>query len=282
MIGKLDGKRIFITGAAGGIGRKLVAAFLDAGCFVSAADIDEDGLHTLQKLHQDKPLNTINLDIANSAACQSAIDSTKTLDILINNAGASMGLIRENHLDELVGIEELTPNIWDHFITTNLSGAWYLTRAALPVLKAKGWGRIINITTSFFTMLRPMFHPYGPAKAGLEAMTAGHAGEFEKYGITVNVVVPGGPCDTSMVPEVNNIDRNLLIPPESMVAPIMWLSSVDADGVTGKRYIAAHWDASKNTSAARALSEQPIAWQELADSPVWPGGRPDQTKGDEI
>lgn len=111
MIGKLDGKRVFITGAAGGIGRKLVAAFLDAGCFVSAADIDEDGLHTLQKLHQDKPLNTINLDIANSAACQSAIDSTKTLDILINNAGASMGLIRENHLDELVGIEELTPNI---------------------------------------------------------------------------------------------------------------------------------------------------------------------------
>jgi NAD(P)-dependent dehydrogenase (short-subunit alcohol dehydrogenase family) len=193
-----------------------------------------------------------------------------------------MGLIRENHLDELVGIEELTPSIWDHFITTNLSGAWYLTRAALPVMKARGWGRIINITTSFFTMLRPMFHPYGPAKAGLEAMTAGHAGEFEKYGITVNVVVPGGPCDTSMVPEVNNIDRNLLIPPESMVAPIMWLSSVDADGVTGKRYIAAHWDASKNTSAARALSEQPIAWQELADSPVWPGGRPDQTKGDEI
>ncbi len=268
-------KRVFITGAAGGIGRNLVAAFLDAEWFVSAADIDENGLRDLQESHKHKSLTTINLDIASPSACQSAIDSTESLDVLINNAGASMGLIRENHLDELVNIEELSPEIWDHFITTNLSGAWYLTRAALPIMKTKGWGRIINVTTSFFTMLRPMFHPYGPAKAGLEAMSAGHAGEFKKYGITVNVVVPGGPCDTSMVPEVNNIDRDLLIPPEAMVAPIMWLSSVDADGVTGKRYIAAHWDVSKKTSEARALSEQPIAWQELADSPVWPGGRPD-------
>lgn len=63
-----------------------------------------------------------------------------------------------------------------------------------------------------FTMLRPMFHPYGPTKAALEAMSAGQAGEFAAYGITVNVVVPGGPADTPMVPEVTDMDRKTLIP----------------------------------------------------------------------
>jgi NAD(P)-dependent dehydrogenase (short-subunit alcohol dehydrogenase family) len=124
-------------------------------------------------------------------------------------------------------------------------------------------------------MLRPMFHPYGPAKAALEAMSAGHAGEFARHGITVNVVVPGGPCDTPMVPAVTNIKRELLIPPRAMVAPTLWLCSKDADDVTGKRYVAAHWDTKKNISEARAASEEEVAWQQLSGSPVWPGGKPD-------
>jgi NAD(P)-dependent dehydrogenase (short-subunit alcohol dehydrogenase family) len=271
----LSGKRVFITGAAGGIGRKLVYAFLEAGCFVDAADIDKSGLDALANLCDQSKLNTMVLDISSSEACQLAISSTETTDILINNAGASMGLIRDNHLDELVSIDELRPEIWDHFINTNLSGAWYLTRAVIPRMKKKQWGRIINVTTSFFTMLRPMFHPYGPAKAALEAMSAGHAVEFAKYGITVNVVVPGGPCDTPMVPAVTNIKRELLIPPEAMVAPSLWLCSEAADGVTGKRYVAAHWDTKKSITEARAASEEEVAWQQLAGSPVWPGGKPD-------
>ncbi|MDA1031270.1 MAG: SDR family NAD(P)-dependent oxidoreductase, partial [Proteobacteria bacterium] len=157
----------------------------------------------------------------------------------------------------------------------NLSGAWYLTRAVIPRMKKKQWGRIINVTTSFFTMLRPMFHPYGPAKAALEAMSAGHAGEFAKHGITVNVVVPGGPCDTPMVPAVTNIKRELLIPPRAMVAPTLWLCSKDADDVTGKRYVAAHWDTKKHFSEARAASEEEVAWQQLSGSLVWPGGKPE-------
>ena len=271
----LSGKRAFITGAAGGIGRELVGALLEAGCFVDAADIDKHGLDALRNLYDQSKLNTMVLDISSSEACQLAINSTETTDILINNAGASMGLIRENHLDELVSIDELLPETWDHFINTNLSGAWYLTRAVIPRMKKKQWGRIINVTTSFFTMLRPMFHPYGPAKAALEAMSAGHAGEFARHGITVNVVVPGGPCDTPMVPAVTNIKRELLIPPEAMVAPTLWLCSKDADDVTGKRYVAAHWDTKKNISEARAASEEEVAWQQLSGSPVWPGGKPD-------
>ena len=123
-------------------------------------------------------------------------------------------------------------------------------------------------------MLRGGFHPYGPCKAGLEAMAAGHAREFEGSGVTVNVVVPGGPADTPMVPPESGIDRNALIPPEVMAPPILWLCSDAADGITGNRYVAAKWDASLPAEQAERQCRAPIAWPELAQSPVWPGGKP--------
>lgn len=272
----LRDKGVFITGAAGGIGRQLVKAFLDAGAQVTAADITETGLAKLAAAHDTPRLAVTVLDVGDQPACQAAVEAVVRVDILINNAGASMGLIREDHLNRLVAMDEVTPAMWNQFVATNLSGPWYLTRAAVPAMRDRGWGRVINVTTSFFTMLRPMFHPYGPAKAGMEAMSAGHAGEFADDGITVNVVVPGGPTDTPMVPAVTKMDRSLMIRPEAMAPPMLWLCSADADAVTGNRYVAANWDAEADIGAARAASEAPIAWPELAGTPVWPGGNPDQ------
>jgi NAD(P)-dependent dehydrogenase (short-subunit alcohol dehydrogenase family) len=149
-----------------------------------------------------------------------------------------------------------------------------MTRAVVPGMRTAGWGRIINVTTSMFTMLRGRFHPYGPAKAGLEAMSAGHAEEFKGTGITVNVVVPGGPTDTPMVPESSGIRRDALIKPVKMTYPMLWLCSRAADGVTGQRYVAADWDETAPVETARAASQAPIGWPDLAMAPVWPGGRP--------
>jgi NAD(P)-dependent dehydrogenase (short-subunit alcohol dehydrogenase family) len=271
----LHGKRVLISGASGGIGRQLVAAFLSEGAHVIAVDVSEENLRELKAVHYGSDLVTEKLDISNAASCEEMFSDGKEIDILINNAAASMGLIRDDHLDRLVSIDEVTPRVWDYFIASNLSGAWYLTRLAAPSMKKNGWGRIINVTTSFFTMLRPMFHPYGPSKAALEAMSAGHAGEFAPYGITVNVVVPGGPTDTPMVPAVTKMDRNALISPSVMVPPMLWLCSEEADKVTGMRYVAAKWDKNLSVAEARVASEARIAWPELAVSPVWPGGRPE-------
>jgi NAD(P)-dependent dehydrogenase (short-subunit alcohol dehydrogenase family) len=156
----------------------------------------------------------------------------------------------------------------------NFSGAWNMTRACIEPLLEQRWGRIIDVTTSFFTMLRGGFHPYGPCKAGLEAMAAGHAAEFAGTGVTVNVVVPGGPADTPMVPAESGIDRRALIPATVMAPPILWLCSEAADGVTGNRYVAAQWNASLPDEEAERRCRAPIAWPELAQSPVWPGGKP--------
>jgi len=276
----LEGKVALITGAAGGLGRAIVAGLLDAGAQVMAADIDKAGLSALREANPTaaNALATIDLDIAVQKACEKAVADTEKafgrIDILVNNGALGMGLIRDDHFTNLVGIEEIAPEVWDQMVRVNLSGAWYLTRAVVPGMKQRRSGRIINITTSMFTMLRGKFHPYGPAKAALEAMSAGHAQEFAPEGITVNVVVPGGPADTAMVPEASGLKRGDLIPPSAMCGPIVWLCSDAGSQVTGHRYIAAEWKPGRSVEENRAAAEAPAGWPSLALAPVWPGGKP--------
>ena len=278
----LAGKAALITGAAGGIGRALTAGLIAAGARVLATDVDEKNLSALARDIEAKgggaQLATHRLDISDPAACVAAVAAAEKafgkLDILLNNGALGMGALRADHMTNLVGIEEITPQVWDEFVAVNLSGGWYMTRAAIPGMKARKSGRIINVTTSFFTMLRGRFHPYGPVKAGFEALSAGHAQEFEPYGVTVNVVVPGGPADTPMVPAESGYARADLIPPGAMVPPIVWLASDAGAGVTGRRFIAAKWTADAALDANRAAAEAPIGWPDLAGAPVWPGGAP--------
>jgi NAD(P)-dependent dehydrogenase (short-subunit alcohol dehydrogenase family) len=276
----LAGRTALITGAAGGFGRVLTKAFAEAGAKVMAADVAKEGLDGLAQELKSAGLadrvTTRVVDISDRAACYAAVEAAGKVNILINNGAMSMGVISPHHMTELVGIEDIDPDVWDKFIAVNLSGGWYLTRAVVPAMKAQKWGRIINVTTSMFTMLRGRFHPYGPSKAGFEAMSAGHAQEFEPFGITVNVVVPGGPSDTPMVPAESGYDRAALIPTSAMPPPMLWLCSPEADGVTGNRYIAAEWDASLPSEKNRARCEAPAGWPSLAGSPVWPGGKPNE------
>jgi len=280
--GKLTGRVAIVTGAAGGFGRVLVRALLDQGAKVAALDIDQRGLIALgDALAQDGTRLLVHpADIADYAACERAVAATLEqlggLHILINNGALGMGAIRADHMQSLVGIHEITPPMWQRFAAVNFSGPWNMTRAAIGHLLEQRWGRIINVTTSFFTMLRGGFHPYGPCKAGLEAISAGHAKEFAGTGVTVNIVVPGGPADTPMVPLESGYPRESLIAPEVMAPPILWLCSEAADAITGNRYVAAQWDSSKPPEEAERACRAPIAWPDLAQSPVWPGGKPAQ------
>ena len=281
---ELEGKVAIVTGAAGGFGRELVRGRLGAGAKVAALDVDERRLEALAAVHEESlgggRLVTSRTDISRYEECEAAVAEARArlggLHILVNNGARGMGIIRVDHMTELVGIHEIAPEMWDRFVTVNLSGAWYMTRAAIDGMLAQRWGRIVNVTTSFFTMLRGRFHPYGPAKAGLEAMSAGHAGEFDGRGVTVNVVVPGGPSDTPMVPMEAGFDRSTMIPPTAMVPPILWLCSEAGGAHTGDRYVAANWDVGTDPEVAAEGCRAPIGWPDLAQNPVWPGGRPDE------
>ena len=94
------------------------------------------------------------------------------------------------------------------------------------------------------------------------------------YASGYNVVVPGGPADTPMVPAESGIERGALIPPDVTAPPILWLCSEAANDVTGNRYVAAKWDASLPGEQAERHCRAPIAWPDLTQSPVWPGGKP--------
>jgi NAD(P)-dependent dehydrogenase (short-subunit alcohol dehydrogenase family) len=277
----LDGKTAIITGAAGGFGQVLVRTFLGAGAKVAALDVDEARLRELSASVAGPGASrfiSLRTDISDYTGCERAVAQVRAelggVHILINNGALGMGIIRTDCMTRLVDIEEITPAMWQRFVAVNFSGAWNMTRAVIAPLRAQRWGRVVDVTTSFFTMLRGGFQPYGPCKAGVEAMAAAHAQEFSGSGVTVNVVVPGGPADTPMVPPESGLERAQLISPNVMAPPMLFLCSEEAGSITGNRYVASHWDSKLAPAEAEARCRAPIAWTELAQNPVWPGGKP--------
>lgn len=274
----LDGRVALVTGAAGGIGKSLVRAFVEAGMQVALCDTSGEGI---ARLHEELGANrTIALptDVSNPVACSDSVNRTIAhfgrLDVLVNNAAVGMSTVRADHMRRVVQIEDISPELWARFMAVNLSGPFYMARAAVPGMRARRFGRIINVTTSYFTMLNPGFSPYGPAKSGLEAWTTSLAGELRGSGITVNVVVPGGPTDTPMVPDDGSMERSQLIRPEKMAPPMLHLASDAGGAVTGMRFVAAKWDSTVAIADAIAASGAPAGWPDLAKNPVWPGGGP--------
>jgi NAD(P)-dependent dehydrogenase (short-subunit alcohol dehydrogenase family) len=264
---------VLLTGAAGGIGRVMTAALLADGHVVAAVDRDTAGLDRLAELarQQKAQLHPIAADLQAERACEQAVEDTKTkfgrIDAVINNAGIGMSSIRSDAEARHPGIEELTPQVWDAFFAIFVRAPVILTRAALPSMRRGGFGRIINNTTSYLTMLRVL--PYGAAKAAFESMSAVWAKELEGSGITVNVLVPGGPTDTPLISDQAGWPREKMLRPEIMGPPTRWLISDGSENFTGRRITAARWDASLPPAEAAERASRTIGWPELSADAVW-------------
>jgi NAD(P)-dependent dehydrogenase (short-subunit alcohol dehydrogenase family) len=142
-----------------------------------------------------------------------------------------------------------------------------MIRLAVPLMKANGFGRIVNNTTSYLTMLRVL--PYGAAKAALESMSAVWAAELKDSPVTVNVLVPGGPTDTPLISDASGWPRDKMLRPEIMGPPIRWLISDEAAGFNGQRITAARWDASLSPGENLKRASRAIGWPELGADAVW-------------
>ena len=270
-----------VTGAAGGIGRELVLGLLGNGIRVAAVDCDARGLaelaQTAQQRQQGANLMTIEADLARDESIDEIVVKARgrlgVIDILVNNAGVGQATMRRDNRQVPIKFWEVTPEQWKLFVAVHTNAPMALSRALVHDMMRQKWGRIVNVTTSLGTMIREGAPTYGPSKAALEAFTAIMAKDLAGTGVTVNVLVPGGVTNTPMVPIEAGYDRAEMIQPAVMASPLSWLVSDAAGNVTGRRFLAVHWDPSLPPEQAAAKAGAPVAWTEIATMPIEPPRR---------
>jgi NAD(P)-dependent dehydrogenase (short-subunit alcohol dehydrogenase family) len=274
--GPLRGKVAIVTGAGSpiGIGRAMTLALVRAGARVAMVDVNEAWLeqtaNDVRETGGDDCVLPLVGDVSSPSDAGSAVrrtvDELGGLHILINNAGISAGNFGRGRRS----FWEIAPEAWSRVIAINLSGAFFMARAAVGHMLGQRWGRIIGVTTSLDTMYREGGSPYGPSKAGHEALVATMARELEGTGVTANVLVPGGATNTNILPRDAWNDRAALIQPEVMQAPVVWLASEASDQVNGRRFIAYHWDMSLPLEQRLEKASAPAAWPQLGKQSISP------------
>ena len=279
--GPLQGKVAIITGAASpiGLGHAMTVALVRAGARVALLDINETWL--AQSAADMRAIGgagcalPLRVDISDPAAAEQAVRQTIVelggLHILINNAGISPRAAEFSATPPSTNFWDISPTVWSRVIAVNLSGAFFMSRAVVGHLRGQGWGRVISVTTSMDTMWRKGGTPYGPSKAGHEALVAAMAQELEGSGVTANVLVPGGATYTNMTASTLGDTRDKLMQPEVMQPPVVWLASEASQGLNGQRIIAYYWDERLPIEERLQRASAPTAWPQLGRQAIFPG-----------
>jgi NAD(P)-dependent dehydrogenase (short-subunit alcohol dehydrogenase family) len=256
----------------------MTLGLLGAGIDVAAVDREEPWLDELEgaaaAARPTGQLHILRQDLSDPESFDrivaAVLGAAGRIDILVNNAGIGQGSIRADQRHNPLRFWEITPAQWERFVAVNATAPLMMARAVVPhMLRAKR-GRIVTVTTSLGTMLREGYMLYGASKAAAEAATAVMSGDLAGTGVTANVLVPGGMTDTRIVPDEAVSDRARMLRPEIMVPPLLWLVSDAAASVTGRRFLAAHWDTALPPAAAAEKCGAPIAWKAIATMPIEP------------
>ena len=241
----LDGKVAIVTGAASprGLGRAMTEALVKAGARVSMMDINQQWLdetsNYMREIGGDDCVMTQIVDVSSIGDVERSIERTIEelggLHILVNNAGIAprnmlMGGETSNNFWEISAEE------WDRVVSVNSSGPFYMPRTVVPHM---------------------------PSKAAHEALVAMASRELEGTGVTVNVLVPGGMASTDLIPDDTDHQRENMINPEVMQAPVVWLASEASDGINGQRFIGYYWDEDLPLEERLEKAAAPAAWPQL-------------------
>ena len=254
-------RHVLITGAARGLGRVMTEALLKAGHRVIGTDLP--GAEALFAGLPGERFSALHFDVGRFEECARAVETAIArlghVDVLVNNAGIGTETVLTDLLSRSVPFYDVPPEKWRRIVSTNLFGTLYMAKAALPHMMARRAGRLVNVVTSYATMVRKGFSPYGPTKAAIEAATAIWSKDLAPFGIAANALLPGGAADTRMVPDPA-ADRAKLIRPSVMAAPIVYLCSDAAEGVTGQRIVGNDWDPALPAAEAFAKAKAPAGW----------------------
>ncbi|ADO71888.1 D-beta-hydroxybutyrate dehydrogenase [Stigmatella aurantiaca DW4/3-1] len=234
-----------VTGAANGIGLAVAQALSAQGARVLMADLDEErGQAAARELPNALFQRT---DIASREDCRTLVARAERewgrLDILVNNAG----------LQHVSPVEDFPEDRWEHLLRIMLVGPFLLTKYALPMMYARRWGRIINMSSLHGLVASPYKSAYVSAKHGLMGLTKTVALEAADKGVTVNAVCPSyvrtplvekqiadqarvhGLSETEVIEKVMLAPAAVkrLLEPSEVAAYVMFLCSEAAGGVTG-------------------------------------------------
>jgi NAD(P)-dependent dehydrogenase (short-subunit alcohol dehydrogenase family) len=228
---------VLITGAGGGVGSALVTRFLENDDTVLATDAVAGGLERLTAKRGSERLVTYVADISSAEdvaqLAKLCAERFGRLDVLINCAG----------FFPFITFEEMQLEDWQRVIDINLTGSYLTTHALLPLMKDRGWGRIVNFSSgSVLDGTRGQLH-YVAAKAGIIGLSRSLAREVGDYGITVNAITPGltvTPAVAEHFPaelleaQIQGRALKRAETAEDLVGPVFFLASPDADFVSGQ------------------------------------------------
>ena len=243
----LEGRRAIVTGSNSGIGLGVATELARAGADVVLNSFtdrpeDHDLAAAISAAHGVK-VSYIQADMSKGEDCRALIDKAGGCDILVNNAG----------IQYVAPIEDFPTEKWNQILAINLSSAFHTTAVALPGMKARGWGRIVNIASAHGLTASPFKSAYIAAKHGIVGLSKTVALETAGMGITCNAICPGyvlTPLVEAQIPDqmkVHGMDRDTVIrevmmlrQPSRQFATVeqiggttVYLCSSAADQVTG-------------------------------------------------
>ena len=234
---ELEGRVALVTGAAQGLGLAIATAFVAAGATVVLADVAGDAVRrAAEELAgpQAGEANSTVLDVTDPAAVTEAVGAVHAehgrLDILVNNAG----VLRDARIDAM------TDEQWDTVLNVSLRGAFNATRAAFPLMKAAGFGRILSMSSMCWRGTYGQAN-YATAKAGIVGLMRTVALEGAAHGITANAIAPGT-IETPMLQSLTGKQRDRLaasVPvgrvgrPEEIARAALFLCAPEAGYLTG-------------------------------------------------
>lgn len=235
----LSGKRVVITGAAGGLGRAFAEGFAAAGAIVMAADVNAAGLAETAHLTGGHA-QTVDVTSATSCTALAAAAQARMggVDILINNAAIYAGL-------ERAPMEDLDEAVWDRVMAVNVKGLWQVSRALSPLLRQAGAGAIVNVASATVFSGSPQWLHYVASKGAVIAMTRAMAREMGDDNVRVNVIAPGFTLTEASLNLMEDaasygVTRGALkraSQPQDMVGAALYLASPLAGFVTGQTLI---------------------------------------------